>query len=205
VSVFVIRDGGNTTRFDIETDTWTVTAADGHTETARVLLDTRPSGDGIIAVHGLPNYFRIPGPDTRRQRAYVDRCLDLLDRSGAGRIEARSRIVWRRWGPHPVAGRFYLTGSAPHADDLYDGPATVTLPAGDVEVRARLTGHLTAIDGQYHWRGTLSGSLTDDVLKGRNAVALTIGGQQVSARFAERSPWGGYTVTGVGVPPYQLT
>ena len=45
-------------------------------------IDARRSDDDAVAVHGLPNYFRIPGPDVERQLRYVTGACDLLDRSG---------------------------------------------------------------------------------------------------------------------------
>ena len=129
MTVIVIRDAGDRARFDAATEMWTVTAPDGRSDTARTVIDARRSDDDAVAVHGLPNYFRIPGPDVERQLRYVDRCLHLLDRSGCTRMEAKSRIVVRRWRPRRVADRFYLSGSAPRDGDLYDGPRR--LPSAD--------------------------------------------------------------------------
>ena len=203
MTVIVIRDDTGAARFDSVSDTWTVTTA-GRSATARAVIDARPSAEPAIAVHGRPNYFRVPGPDVDRQQRFVNRCLALFDRSGATRMEAKSRVVLHRWRPNPVAGRFYLTGPTPEHDDVYDGPATLALPGAQVEVRARLTGHLDAIDGQYHWRGTVTGDLPPDVLKGNRAVELATGGHRAQARVVEMTPWGGYTVSGVGAPPYSL-
>ncbi len=147
----------------------------------------------------------VPGPDVERQANYVQRCLDLLERSGSTRIEAKSRIKVRRWWPRPVRSRFYLSGSAPADNDLYDGPASLTLADHDIAVRARLTGHLEAVDGRYHWRGTVSGELPADALKGQRAVTLSIAGCSAQGRLAERTPWGGYTVLGAGAPPYPIS
>ena len=204
MTVIVIRGEADKARFDDSTETWTVTSADGRTETARVVIDARRSVNdtaaGVIAVHGIPNHFRIPGPDVERQTRLVQRCLDLFERSGATRIEARSRVIAHRWRPVPLAQRFYLSGATPTEEDGYDGPALVD----GVEVRARLSGHLTAIDGRYHWRGTISGDLPGDLLKGSRTVALVIDGREATARVTERTPWGGYTVTGSGVPPFTV-
>ena len=205
MTVIVIRDAGDRARFDAATEMWTVTAPDGRSDTARTVIDARRSDDDAVAVHGLPNYFRIPGPDVERQLRYVDRCLHLLDRSGCTRMEAKSRIVVRRWRPRRVADRFYLSGSAPRDGDLYDGPATLTFAGQDIDVRARLAGHLDAIDGRYHWRGTVVGDLPVDVLKGERTVALSIDGQSAQASLAEQKPWGGYTVVGAGAPPFPFT
>ena len=72
----------------------------------------------------------------------------------------------------------------------------------DVEVTVRLTGHLDAIDGRYHWRGMLTGDLPPDILTRHRDAPLTVDGQSVDARVVERTPWGSYTVAGVGVPPF---
>ena len=204
VTVIVIRDAADKARFDAVTEMWTVTTPDGRSDTARTVIDARRSDDDAVAVHGLPNYFRIPGPDVERQLRYVDRCLHLLDESGCTRMEARSRIVVRRWRPRRVAGRFQLSGSAPGDDDVYDGPATLTLGGPDIEVRARLAGHLDAIDGRYHWRGTVIGDLPVDALKGQRTVTLSIDSHSAQARLAEQTPWGGYTVVGAGAPPFPI-
>ena len=205
MTAIVIRDRSDKARFDTTTETWMVTTSEGRSESARVVIDARPSDDATIAVHGVPNYFRIPGPDVERQTRFVQRCLDLFERSGATRIEAKSRITLTRWRPVPLPQRFYLSGAAPTDDDLYDGPAVVVLPDRNVEVRARLSGHLEAIDGHYHWRGTVSGELPDDVLKGTRTVTLSTAGHQARARVVEQTPWGGYTVTGTGTPPFPLS
>jgi len=193
---------GSRWRFDGGTDSWRVTPPDGEPLTATVVIDARPSADDTLAVHGMPNFFRIPGPDTIAQSAAVQRCLDLLTRSGAARIEARGRIRHRRFTLRPLSTRFYLTGSVPGEDELYDGPATLNLSDGEVPVRARLTGHLAAIDGRYHWRGTVRGEFPEDMLRSRRAVTVSIGNRCASARVTEKTPWGGYTITGVGVPPF---
>ncbi|WP_199254907.1 DUF4873 domain-containing protein [Mycolicibacterium mengxianglii] len=206
MTVLVIRNSADTARFDPATETWTVTTANGRCETAPVVIDTRPGRDDTIAVHGLPNYFRIPGPDVERQTRLVQRCLDLFARSGATRIEARSRIRVRRGlrRSRPLARQFYLSDTAPVDDDGYDGPASVTLADGAVEVHARLCGHLDPIDGHYHWRGTVVGDLPADMLRGARTITMATPGHQAQARISEPTPWGGFTVTGVGDPPYPL-
>jgi hypothetical protein len=205
VTAIVIRDSSDKVRYDHRAEMWTVTTPDGRCDTAPVVIDARRSDDPTIAVHGIPNHFRIPGPQVERQTRLVQRCLDLFDRSGATRIEAKSRLTLRRWDPLPLASRFFLSGTTPGEDDLYDGPAVLGLPGGDVEVRARLCGHLEAIDGQYHWRGTVAGGLPADLLKGQRAVTLSAAGHFAAARVVEKTPWGDYTVTGTGPPPFALT
>lgn len=205
MTAIVVRDATDKARFDHDTETWTVTTQNGETESAPVVIDARRSDDPTIAVHGIPNHFRIPGPQVERQTRFVQRCLDLFERSGATRIEAKSRIRLRRWDPLPLSSKFFLSGATPGADDLYEGPAVLALPAGDVPVQARLAGHLEAIDGQYHWRGTVAGDLPADVLKGARTVTLSAVGFSAPARVVEKTPWGGYTVTGTGPPPFALT
>lgn len=191
------------TSFDNRTETWTVVTGDGRTENARIVVDVRPSSDPAVAAHGFPNYFRIPGPDTARQARYVARCLRMAERSGAERVEARGKIVVRRWRPGPVAARFYLSGSEPGPDDLYDGPATVTVNGTDIRSRVRLTGHLDAIDGRYHWQGTVFDSLPESARARSSGVTLTIEDRSVSARVVEQTPWGTHMISGVGEPPFE--
>lgn len=191
-----------TARFDSAAETWTVTTDDGQSATARAVVDVRPSGNPVIAGHGVPNYFRVPGPDVLRQARYVARCLRLIERSGATRVEARGRIVLHRWRPAPVAARFYLTGSEPGPDDLYDGPATLNVSGREIGSRVRLTGHLDAIDGRYHWQGTVFDALPDAERARSAGVTLTIGDRTVSARIVEQTPWGTHMIAGVGHPPF---
>jgi len=191
-------------RFDAGTDSWSLTTADGRCISARILIDTRPSTEPTIAVHGMPNYFRIPGPDTTAQSRLVAHCLELLRRSGSTRIEARARIRLRRRPLRALATKFYLTGSIPTDEHVYDGAATLTLAEGDIAVHARLSGHLDAIDGRYHWRGSIAGELPDEVLTKQRSVTVSTTGSSAPARVMERTPWGGYTVTGVGAPPFAI-
>jgi hypothetical protein len=87
--------------------------------------------------------------------------------------------------------------------DLYDGPATVTV--GDVErrVRVRLYGHLDPIDGRYHWQGTVFDPLPDGI-RLPLPVTMSVGENSAEARITERPPQGGYSVAGVGAPPFSL-
>ncbi|MCW1959036.1 MAG: DUF4873 domain-containing protein [Mycobacterium sp.] len=188
--------------FDTATETWTVTASDGTTANAMVVVDTRPSSNAVVASHGVPNYFRIPGPDVRRQARYVTRCLQLIERSGAARMEARGDVAVHRWRPQSVESRFYLTGVQPAPDGLYDGPATVTVAGESFTSRVRLVGHLDAIDGRYHWQGMVFDPLPD-AARGRAAgVTLTIEDRTAVARVVELTPWGTHTIAGVGDPPF---
>lgn len=189
------------THFDTATETWTVITPAGQTETAAVVIDARPSESPVIARHGVPNYFRLPGPDVARQSRYVARCLRLARRSGAARIEARGRIVLRR-RPELVAARFYLTGAQPDPDGLYDGPATVTVGERAATGRVRLTGHLDPVDGRFHWQGTVFADLPEGGRGG--AVTVTVGDRTASARLVEQTPWGTHMVSGVGDPPFEV-
>jgi cation diffusion facilitator CzcD-associated flavoprotein CzcO len=191
------------THFDSTTETWTVTGPDGRHARAAMVVDARPSADPAVAGHGHPNYFRIPGPDRVRQTRFVARCLRMAERSGAARVEARKhRIVLRRWRPRPLASQFYLTGAQP-AEELYDGPATVTLGGQDISTRVRLTGHLDAIDGRYHWQGTVFDELPGDARARSSGLTLTIDGRTAGARVVETTPWGTHMVAGVGTPPFE--
>lgn len=189
-------------RFDSATETWTVSDSNGATATARILVDARPSEFAAVASHGTPNQFRIPGPNIRRQARYVSRCLGLVERSGAARIEARSTIVLRRWRPQPVEPCFYLTGSQPETDDLYDGPATVTVDGKSIASRVRLIGHLDAIDGRYHWQGTVFEALPGGARGRAGGLTLTIDDRTAGARIVEQTPWGTHMISGVGDPPF---
>lgn len=191
------------TRFDNSADTWTVTTAEGRTLAARILVDTTPRDDAVIAVHGLPNLFRIPGPQTQRQARYVAGCLAALDRTGSTRIEARSTVRVRRLLPTRGLSRFYLTGSAAR-EEVYDGPAVVTHDGRDHPARVRLAGHLDPIDGQYHWQGTLYADLTGPRVSG-SRVNIRIGTHEAPARVSEQTPWGTLAVHGAGgYPPFPL-
>lgn len=188
--------------FDSETELWTVTASDSATATARIVVDARPGGHPSVATHGVPNYFRIPGPDVRRQGRYVTRCLRLVERSGAARIEARRTVVVHRWRPQPVEANFYLTGAQPDPDDLYDGPATVTVDGESIDSRVRLIGHLDAIDGRYHWKGMVFETLPGTPRARSAGVTLTIADRTAGARVVDETPWGTHMIAGVGEPPF---
>ena len=188
-----------TAHFDSATETWTVTASDGTTAAAAIVVDARPSASPVIAGHGVPNYFRIPGRDARREARYVARCLRLIERSGAARIEAKATVVLHRWRPQPVEPRFYITGAQPGPEDLYDGPATVTIAEQSFPSRVRLTGHLDAIDGRYHWQGTVYEALPAGRATG---MTLTIDDHTAAARVVEQTPWGTHMIAGVGDPPF---
>ena len=65
----------------------------------------------------------------------------------------------------------------------------------------RLSGHLDPIDGRYHWQGTILDARTE--LK-PGPLTMTIGEQTAACRITERTQQGGYSVAGVGMPPYAL-
>jgi hypothetical protein len=114
-----------------------------------------------------------------------------------------ARRMWRRTNFLPQART--AVGAQSDVDAAaytsYDGPASLRVADDDHSVRVRLTGRLDPIDGKYHWRGTVFGELPDDVLK-RPEALLTANGRTAAAKLTERTPQGGYSVTGVGTPPF---
>lgn len=207
ISADGVADTAAAARFDTGADTWTVRRADGATLTARVLIDTTPADDGVVAAHGLPNRFRIPGPHTARQARYVAGLIEALGSGGSTRIEARSRVRVHRRGPTRGLSRFYLTGSVElgGADaDIYDGPAVLTRDGAAHQTRVRLSGHVNPIDGHYHWQGTVYADLPGQRVTG-SRVDIRIGSHTAAARIAERTPWGTLSVVGAaGFPPFPL-
>jgi hypothetical protein len=87
--------------------------------------------------------------------------------------------------------------------DIYDGPASVRFGDDERTVRVRLAGHVDPIDGRYHWQGTIFDELPGDTKLPRQ-VTVTVGDTQAQARIVERPPQGGYSVAGVGAPPFAL-
>ncbi|WP_099024649.1 DUF4873 domain-containing protein [Mycolicibacterium palauense] len=193
--------GMDAARFDAATDTWSVTAPGAGPMRARIVVDARPSENPVLACHGLPNFFRLPGPDHARQARYVRRCLDLCRRTGSARIEAKGQVRMRRWRRQPMTRSFYLTPAAPD-DELYDGPVTATVAEREIAARVRLTGHLDPVDGRYHWQGTLFAELPGERRTAARAVDLRIADRTAHARVVERTPWGAHMVAGVGDPPF---
>jgi len=207
VDVDVVAPADAVARFDSATDTWTVTA--DHDDTAaprrtRLVIDTTAGGDGHVAAHGVPNHFRVPGPHTRRQAAYVARLVAAVRAGGADRIEARSRVRVHRRLPTRGLSRFYVSTAPAGHDDLYDGPATVTHDGTERAGRVRLTGRCDPIDGRYHWQGMLYADLAGARITG-SRVDIRIGAHRAEARVTERTPWGTLSVVGAGgYPPFPL-
>lgn len=212
--------------FDEQNHMWTLRTRDEKVHCARVVIAHGPApvvtgrdGEHLepylgVAMHGLPNYFLITGPDTRGQRQYIDECLALMARCGSTRIEVRgstqrvfndrgaSRSTdWRRMRKHMLSA-FDLTSATGVEDVVYDGPAVVG--DNEREVRVRLTGHLDPIDGRYHWQGMVFEAIPDDARERQQPLHITIGGRTAQARITERTPWDSYSVAGVGEPPFAL-
>jgi Domain of unknown function (DUF4873) len=163
-----------------------------------------------VALHGFPNYFFIDGPDFAAAVRHVIECLQLM--KGHTRIEVRrssqqvfnERVHLGSSSRRLVASTFDLGSSVGVQDDVYDGPATLSVSEASEQVRVRLTGHVDPIDGQYHWQGTLLGNLPADVLARVRTVTLVVGERSVSARIIEDTPQGTYSIAGVGAPPFAL-
>jgi hypothetical protein len=209
--------------FDEGTHTWTLQGEPPH---ARVLVATDgavPDGSdtlGVgpylgVAVHGLPNYFLITGPDVAAQKSYIAKCLHVMADSHATRIEVRhstqryfadhkrsGQIHWRRVARH-IRRAFDLSSDTVVEDNVYDGPAIVHIGDSGCDVRVRLTGHVDPIDGQYHWQGTILDQLPGTE-KLPQPTTVTIGNRSAEARITECTPQGGYSVVGVGAPPFAL-
>ena len=158
-----------------------------------------------IAVHGFPNYFLLHGPDSPvndDQARYIADCLGLMKHHNATRIEVR-RSAQQQYAQRarikPPTMAFDLTDEA---HDIYDGPATLSLGDDEHTVRARLTGHLDPIDGKYHWQGTVFGAQVD---LPKRPVAIATDARSAQARITEQTPWGSYSIAGIGAPPYEVT
>lgn len=210
--------------FDGQAGVWHVTDTDGTTYRGRVVItshlpDTASALTPYLGVasHGVPNYFAIVDDGKREARIrYVVACLRAMAAERATRIEVRrstqqvfhdryaTRSGDRYWAKMTklIPTAFDIWSPAEEPDELYEGPATVSAPDVDITVRARLTGHLEPIDGRFHWQGILSGELPDTMVKARN-VAVTIADRTSPGRLGELTPWG-YSVTGVGAPPFPL-
>jgi hypothetical protein len=167
-----------------------------------------------VAVHGFPNYFMVLGPDSPvgdsetvidGQVRYVAECLQRMRRRGSTRIEVRrssQRQFTERARVKPPWSAFEVS-SHDVDHEIYDGPATLTVGAGEHAVRVRLTGHLDPIDGKYHWQGMIFGA-TAELPTGSRPVHLAIDTHTTRARITEQTPWGSYSIAGVGAPPFEL-
>ena len=167
-----------------------------------------------VAVHGFPNYFMVLGPDSPvgngetvidGQMRYIAECLQRMRRRGGTRIEVRrsaQRQFTERARVKPPWSAFEVSSNDTD-HQIYDGPATLTLGAGEHAVRVRLTGHLDPIDGKYHWQGMIFGA-TVEFPTGSRPVDLAIDSHTTQARITEQTPWGSYSIAGVGAPPFDL-
>ena len=216
--------------FDEGTHIWTLRSQTGEGHRARVLIATdgaMPAGSGSkalglepylgVAVHGLPNYFMITGADVAAQKSYIAKCLHVMADTRSTRIEVRystqryytekrsgrpGPIHWRRVARH-IRRAFDLSSHIAVEDDVYDGRATVHIGEDGHDVRLRLTGHFDPLDGQYHWQGTILEQLPG-VERLPQPATVTIANRSAAARVTERTSQDGYSVAGVGAPPFAL-
>jgi Domain of unknown function (DUF4873) len=207
--------------FDETLHIWRLTTRAGDRYDASLLIShgPAPSPAGMapylgVAVHGLPNRFFISGPDVHGQQQYVAHCLKAMARTDSTRIEVRhstqrtyterhrpgGAVNWRRVH-RKIRSAFDLSSRVRIEDQVYDGPATVQIGDDIHDVRVRLTGRLDPIDGRYHWQGTVFDTLPDDSPR---QVRLAVGERTAEASITERTPQGGYSVAGVGAPPFAL-
>jgi hypothetical protein len=181
----------------------------------------------VANLHGLGGYFfqyLFSNPAQYRRVGLPGRATRRLARGSAHRHETQvlgfaplaafldevglmgpiARRMWRRTHFLPATSSFPASDRmdvAESGDDVYDGPAMLRVADVDHGVRVRLAGHLDPIDGRYHWRGTIFEVVPDDVLK-TPRVSLTIADRTAAARITEKTPWGTYSVTGEGAPPF---
>jgi hypothetical protein len=163
-----------------------------------------------VALHGFPNYFVVGGPNFEASMRHIVECLQLMN--GHTRIEVRrssqqvfnERVHLGNSSRRLVPSAFDLVSSGGVHDDIYDGPATVTVADICAQSRVRIAGHIDPIDGQYHWQGTLFGQYLADVLARVRTVTLMVGDRSVSARITEETQQGTYSIAGVGAPPFVL-
>jgi cation diffusion facilitator CzcD-associated flavoprotein CzcO len=122
-----------------------------------------------------------------------------LDASGRNRPAWRGSSVsyWRRMR-RSVPSAFDLSSRGGLDEHVYDGPAALTVAGERHAVRVRLTGHVDPIDGRYHWQGTVF----DAPAGVKSGVLLGVDGRTARARITEQTPWGSYSIAGVGAPPY---
>jgi hypothetical protein len=209
--------------FDESTHTWALPSC-----RARVIVtdQIRSGRDDLapylgVAVYGAPNYFMVTGDESAAaaRLGYIGECLALMRQSRGTRIEvlySSQRTFHMRGADRPdrtdasywqrmaKAARtaFDVSSHIGVVDEVYDGPATIGVGDDEHLVRVRLSGRLDPIDGRYHWQGTILDALPDGT--GPRPVTVTIGEQTAEARITERTQQGGYSVAGVGMPPYAL-
>jgi hypothetical protein len=153
--------------------------------------------------------------------AYIAECITLMRRTESTRIEvlfSTQRLFhlrgaeeaeqadasyWQRMAKSAPSA-FDFTSRIGVVDDVYESAATIRVGDDERQVRVRLSGRLDPIDGRYHWQGTVFEGTLDALLTQRRPVTLTIGERSADCRITERTPQGGYSVTGVGAPPYAL-
>ncbi|MDO3638692.1 DUF4873 domain-containing protein [Mycolicibacterium arseniciresistens] len=216
----VVLNGVTDRSFDRTAHTWTLRTGDGTEHRAQIVVDERPAEHTPvpylgIAVHGMPNHFLLSGPDHAGKSRYIIECLRTMDSRGSTRIEVRHStqqvyndksgsgrevIPWRRLA-RKIPSAFHMSSSPTLDDEVFDGPVVVHIGDDAFERRARLAGHLDPIDGRYHWQGTLFGELPEDVVS--RTVTVGIDDRRADGRITERTP-SGYSVTGVGAPPFPL-
>lgn len=85
---------------------------------------------------------------------------------------------------------------------VFDSVAELDIAGERCVVRVRLAGHLSPVDGRYHWQG-LAYDAPDDVVVGTHAQ-LFIGSHSAPVRLVEKIPSGQIMICGVGAPPYDL-
>ncbi|UQX12105.1 DUF4873 domain-containing protein [Candidatus Mycobacterium methanotrophicum] len=163
-----------------------------------------------IALHGVPNYFAVGGPDPQAALHYVVECLRLVE--GHTRIEVRrsdqqvfnERVYLHRPRPRGFASAFEVSSPGEGVqDDTYDGPATLSSAETCAHARVRLIGHVDPLDGQYHWQGTVFDLLPAELTRART-VTLVVGERSASARLTEETPQGTHSIAGVGAPPFAM-
>jgi hypothetical protein len=207
--------------FDESTHTWALPSC-----RARIIVTNqiRAGRDDLapylgVAVHGVPNYFMVAGENSVADARldYIAQCVTLMQRSRSTRIEVlyssqrtfhmretgrvrTDKAYWQRM-IKAAPSAFDLSSHIGVVDEVYDGPATLRVGDGEQRVRVRLSGHLDPIDGRYHWQGTI---LDAPIELQPRPVTMTIGEQTAGCRITERTQQGGYSVAGVGMPPYAL-
>ena len=163
-----------------------------------------------LAVHGFPNYFMVLGPDSpvgdaaavvEDQRRYINECLERMRRHTSTRIEVRrsaqQQYIERARFTTPARAFDLSTTDVPL--EIYDGPARLSVDGDEHSVRVRLAGHLDPIDGKYHWQGTIFGTTCEFASR---TVELAVDEFTAEARITEKTPWGSYSIAGVGAPPF---